>query len=604
MSSDLNQLRKDIEAKIIEYRMQSDKLMSEFEKTIVGLAQKGYRIDKEKLPDFMGRFWHVYPTKNVGEWEVAVPAFIPFNIGWYDRTEGGYNVFIINKYTKWLGELPVWLSKEVNIPPGLRVSIDGEILNFPEDIQEKVETKFGKHLSLVEKDHATIKQGHEFDLLAEILDTGSLPFVPHPVDPSDLRESKFTEIWDELQRKYIKLEIYSGKYSYQGEAVKVFKKYGAIGIFLLMALGKTVIGTRLYSEVKPRDNMPHCLTVHSIVLIEQWKEFFNKNCPSLLDEVCTHTYQELSRKKSTELSRMRFTLIGFDECHFIPAPTFSKLATVPAIYRFGCSATPYREDGLTNWIIATTGYPWGADSRDIMKVLGKVFHTVNVHVVRDMDSKYALAKQLFNPERRTMFLVDLLAIGNKLADTFEIPFISGETKDRLKLIKENRSFIASRVVDFGISIKDLEHIIEVDFHHGSRQQQVSRTGRLLHSKAETKVHDIIFTKQELEDYGKRLYGLVEKGFQYKLVPHMAGLQVTQEVERKKVTVKGATDIVVELFDDGYFVKERIFPEVGDEVRKRGGKFTTGALFAKLDTLVRQKKLFKIKLEKGYQFKQR
>jgi hypothetical protein len=376
-----------------------------------------------------------------------------------------------------------------------------------------------------------------------------------------------------------------------------------------MSLGKTVIGTRLYSIVKPRENMPHGLTVSSIVLKEQWTEFFNKNCPSLLEEVKQYTYQGMSRQMWGELRKVHFTLMGFDECHFLPADTFAKLATIPILYRFGNTATPYREDGRTNYIVALTGYPWKADSRAIMSVLGKSFHTVNVHVVRDLDSKYALSKQLFNPERRTMFLVDLLAIGNRLAEIFEIPFISGTTKDRMRVLKENRSFVASRIVDFGISIKDLEHIIEVDFHHGSRQQQASRDGRLDHSEAENKVHDIIFTKQELENYGKRLSALVEKGIQYRLVPHMAGVQIIQNEakERKKAAPgKGSAYITKELLNEGFFQRERKLSEVLEEVRKRGGR---GDLLVQMvnnaiNGFVKQRHLFKIKTEDGYKYRAR
>jgi hypothetical protein len=296
-------------------------------------------------------------------------------------------------------------------------------------------------------------------------------------------------------------------------------------------------------------------------------------------------------------------------CHFLPADSFSKLATVKTKYRFGLSATPYREDGRTNYIMALTGFPVGLDWRTIMNVLGKEYHTINVHIVKDLESKYQLIKQLYNPERRTIIFINLLDIGRKISEMLEIPMISGETKNRLEMIKKSKSFVASRVLELGVSIKDLEHIIEADFLFGSRREEVQRTGRLMHSIVKGKVHDIIMTKDELEQYGKRLYGLYEKGFRYKLIPHMTGITIERIKERKKIptTAKNYSAIVNKLYQEGYFVVERTVNDVCNDAQKRGISITLPvrkAIFGKLDGMVRSGKLFKIKMEKGYKFKQR
>ena len=609
MATELNtiDLQKEIELKLKELKMQTDRFQTEAEQTLEGFAKRGYKIDKEKIKDFFVRFWHTYPTKNPNEWEVAIPIFIPFNIGWFDRTEGGFNVFTINKYTKWLGEeIPAFISHEVSLPPAWQISVDGTTVSFPEELQEKVESKFGQHLSLVEKNKAVIKQGHEFDLMAEIIDSGSLPFIPKPVAQEDLQDSDFTQIWNELDEKYDKLEIFEGDYSYQGKAWEMFQKYGALGIFWAMSLGKTVIGTYIFSRIKGKK----ALVVPSITLVEQWKQFFKWNCPRLLDEVEIFTYQGMSKRQWEGLRTEEFKLIGFDECHFLPADSFSKLATLKSRYRFGLSATPYREDGRTNYIMALTGFPVGLDWRNIMQVLGKEYHAVNVHIVKELQAKYELAKQLYNPERRTIFFVNLLDIGRRISEMFEIPLVSGETRKRLELIKEAKSFVATRVMELGVSIKDLEHIIEVDFLFGSRREEIQRTGRLMHSLAKGKIHDIIFTKEELESYGKRLYGLYEKGFRYKLVPHMSGISIREEPSRKRkipTTAKNYSQIVQKLHQEGYFVVERSLDEVTKECNKRGISINTAvrkAVFGKLDGMVRSGKLYKIKMEGGYKFKNR
>ena len=83
-------------------------------------------------------------------------------------------------------------------------------------------------------------------------------------------------------------------------------------------------------------------------------------------------------------------------------------------------------------------------------------------------------------------------------------------------INEYKVICISRVGDLGVSVNNLQRIIEVDFLFGSRQQELQRTGRLMHSSVAER-HDIIMTQREKERYGKRLWSLQEKGFSIKLV---------------------------------------------------------------------------------------
>lgn len=600
--TDITGIKQQIEEKLNQFSVEATKMRTEWEKLLVKYSKQGYKIDTEKIQDFLDNFWHVCPTKNQNEWEIIVPVCIPFSVGFWDRTDKGYNVFIINKYTRWFGEeVPLFISHQIALPSTLPIVVDGEEAKFPEEYQDKIGEKFGEHFSLIEKDHAKVKQGHEFKLLAEIIEAGSLPFPKRQVSAADLQESDFTQLYDEIKNTYHPLKLFEGEYSFQGDAYRLFEKYGAIGVFWGMSFGKTVLGAYIFSTIKGKK----CLVVPTRTLKEHWEQFFKWNCPRLLNEVEILTYQGMSRKTWRELSKKEFVVIGFDECHMLPADTFSKLATLKTKYRFGLSATPYREDGRTNYIMALTGYPTGVDWRTIMRVLGKDYHTVNVHVVKDLVSKYVLVKELYNPERKTLIFVNLLAIGDKISSMLEIPFIHGQTKNRLKVVKESPSFVASRVMELGVSIKDLEHIIEVDFLFGSRREEVQRTGRLMHSIAKGKIHDIIMTKDEYDNYGKRLWGLFEKGFRYRLVPHLTGIKSIHEEKTKKVfTRKADINIVEKLYKEGFFQIERTFREINTEIEKRGGKLMASVLFNRLDSMVRQEKLFKIKKDGGYRFQAR
>lgn len=617
--TDLGKLQREAKQALSELKNQTEIILQEAQQELLELEKRGCKIDRDQISSFLDHWWHTYPTKNPNEWEVAIPVFLPFNFGYFDRIEGGYKIFIVNRFTRWLGEaIPDFIEHEISLPQPLDITLDGLNLKFPEGKEEIIERKYGSHLSLIEQGKATVKQAHVFDLLAEIIDAGSLPFIPKPVDPADLMESDFTQIYDEVNSTpeksvYIPLNIFEGKYSYQGEAFNTFLKHGSVGIFWLMSLGKTVEGTYILSRIKG----PKLLIVPSITLKEQWELFFKRNCPRLLNEVEIYTYQGLSRNQETfklpkdkifikyaktnfnQLLKKNYKVTIYEECHFLPATTFSPLAMINTDYRVGFSGTPYREDGKTNYIMALTGFPLGLDARSIMRVLGKVYHPVNVHIVQNLDAKFILAKQLYNPERKTMFFVYLKEIGNKLAEMFELPFISGDTKNRLQLIQQSFSFVASKTLEHGLSIKDLEHIIEVDFQFGGRQEQTQRTGRLLHSEAKLKIHDIIMTKDEFERYGKRLYGLFEKGFQPKLIPHL--LMKATEIKQKKTQyalherAKSWRKVIDEMYEEGFFQITRNPAVVKEELVKRGIKVDASVqrnMFNKLMSMVKKKQLWR------------
>ena len=154
-------------------------------------------------------------------------------------------------------------------------------------------------------------------------------------------------------------------------------------------------------------------------------------------------------------------------------------------------------------------------------------------------------------------------------------------------------------MELGVSLKDLEHVIEVDFLFGSRREEVQRTGRLFHSDI-GETHDIIMTKEEFEQYGKRLHGLIEKGFRINLKPMVAGtFQIVKQAKEKDIK-KGTSNemnLVVDLFDEGFFRTEKTLKDVKEQLKKRGmtavdTSHRTKTIFGKLDGMVRSKKLFK------------
>jgi hypothetical protein len=241
-----------------------------------------------------------------------------------------------------------------------------------------------------------------------------------------------------------------------------------------------------------------------------------------------------------------------------------------------------------------------------MKLLGKKYHDINVYIFDTMEQKIRFATSLVTKEAKTLLFIDKIEIGERLANILGVPFIHGATKNRIEIAKESKVFIASRVMEMGVSLKELEHIIEVDFLFGSKREEIQRTGRLFHSESkEAKRHDILMTKEEFEAYGKRLHGLVEKGFKINLRPMVTGsFQIKKpEIIKAKGSSKSITtgldvyNIVEDLYEEGFFRTPVTAIDVAHRTTKRGiilSKRVKEKVIKKLYSLVNQKKLAKFK----------
>jgi len=587
-------LIRDIEERTKQLKEELDKILKGNKELLENYKVKGIRYDQELLKDFLEEYWLIYPSKNDNEWLVAVPKYINFSVGWLDHTTKGYNIFTINRFTQWLGDIPDFLRKEVHIDEPMKIFVSDGNLVFEKGKEELVKEEFGDKLATIGRGTARIKRGKEFDLIASIIESGSLPFIPRMVEQQDMRSDS----------GLIKME---GKYEFQKKAWQLFLKTGATGIYWMTGAGKDIFSTFALDSIKV-GNLPNLYVSPNLTILEQMKQdYFPKFAPRLLADIASgqlvlSTYQGYEKIKDTE-----FGLTIFGECHVLPADSFSKLATIKTKYRIGQSATPYREDGRTSYIFALTGFPTGLNWQDLMTLLGKKYHDVNVYIVNNIPEKMALVEQLLDKDRKTLIFVNQIDIGERISDKLGVPFIYGETKNRLQIAKKSKVFVASRVMELGISLKDLEHIIEVDFLFGSRREELQRTGRLLHSD-KAKQHDIIFTREEFELYGKRLHGFVEKGFRINLKPMVAGsFRVLKETKGKaKMKSKGETKLLDELFEEGFFVKERTFGEVNEELAKRGIsparlRINASAIHHKLTGMTKQKKIYKVKTESGYKF---
>lgn len=269
------------------------------------------KIDQDNFMPFLNKPYVLIPTGKHEEWYVPVPKFIRMNLGWLDFSTDTYNIFKINKYMNWLGELPAELEGKFKGKMKLPLQVfDGMLLTGKEH-QEDAWNKFGKFLSRREgTDKIKIKKGYEFQLLAELIDNGILPFMKQPVQTEDLLERpvKFT-----LR-------------DYQKEAWDKFLETGATGVFWAFSAGKTFFGLKALSSIKGNK----LIVVPTVTLVEQWTERIKEYTDLREGETSIVTYHSFDKVRDKE-----WALVIFDEVHHLPANQFSRFATLNTRYRIG-----------------------------------------------------------------------------------------------------------------------------------------------------------------------------------------------------------------------------------------------------------------------------
>lgn len=491
---ELEKIKKEAEEKI--FRLISlEKKISKQEKEIKVIADSiTEKLDDNINSDLFVKFFEkpyvIIPQKQ-NRVLVAVPKFIKgFQVGWLWKETDQFFIYQLDQYSAWLGDVPSELLAEINFKKEIEADVDANVISFEPSQKQIIKQKLGQHITDVTETNARIIRGHEFNLIAEMVESGCLPFKPTKVSESDKREPKSTF---ELR-------------AYQKPAFQKFLEVGAIGLFHPTGAGKSMIAMKAMDVIKGKK----LVIVPSRTLVEQWHYYIEQYIPHAKSEIHVATYQGY-RNTDEE-----YALVVYDECQRLPAETFSRLALVRTKYRIGLSASPHREDGRESYIFALTGFPVGLNWQEYMKEVGRSYHPIYVHIVKGDASKIKKAQELLDVKKKTFIFCDSIELGKKMASEINVPYIYGQTNDRLDLIDKNKVVVVSRVADLGVSVKDLNQIIEIDFLFGSRQQELQRTGRLMHSLEKDVRHDIIMTEKEIESYGKRLWALQEKGFTIKV----------------------------------------------------------------------------------------
>lgn len=494
IDSKIDQVKLEMDYFIERVTKQKDKFATEMSRKLTISKFRGY--NESELYEFMDTPYAILPrgSAHPNEWWVVTPKFTNYELGYLDHSANGWHYFLVNKYMSWLARIPEELREKFKFRKSLPLRVYDGMLLTGEEAQEETWHRYRKHLSKRKgKDQIHVKMGHEFQLIAEIIEDGMLPFTPQPVEEEDLRDPKTNfELRD-----------------YQEEWWAEFTGWGAVGVFAPFGSGKTFIGMHAIASLKG----PKLVVVPTRSLIDQWEERikFYLADPGPIEVVTYHAYKKIRKNK--------YILTILDECHRLPANQFSKMATINTKYRIGLSGTPYREDGRTNYIFALTGQPLALSWDKFFELDIVSQPTITLYLFSHYRYKERKLAELLEQPKKTIVFVWRIKVGKRLQKEHGLPFVYGSTPGhtRLEIIRNSEQVIVSSVGSEGISIPDLERVIEYDWLGRSRREEAQRLGRLFHSEESDPEHIILMTDAEFEKDETRLFSIYEKGFRINVI---------------------------------------------------------------------------------------
>jgi len=452
--------------------------------------------DIEKfIQEFIAHPFFVLP-RSEREWWLIVPRYITLEFGFLLAQEGPWNIFVVNQYADMMSQnIPQEFRREISlVRPFDGITVDGDLLKIArpdvDDVKE-VKRRYSQFLGEVkDKKTVLVKKDRAFELMAALIRDGILPFTPHPVKKTDLRASvsKFT-----LR-------------DYQQKDFQIFLECGAIGIFYPMGGGKSFVALEAISQLKGRK----LIFVPNATVGENWEEYLSEFLtlpPDEMVDIVIYNNANVGKVKGKH-----YVVTIYDEVTTLPANTHLQFANVDTDNRICMTATPMREDSREDLIFALSGKALGVDWKYFIE--NNLVHTpeMTVWVETDLNAKFARCDELLKAEKKTIVFCDSKSLGASLSKRYKVPFVSGDTKqgDRLRILRENKWVIVSRIGDLGISLKDLDTIIEFDFMYGSRNQETQRVGRLFHSKERGSYHALTTVAEYLK-YRKRFLEVYSKG---------------------------------------------------------------------------------------------
>jgi superfamily II DNA or RNA helicase len=282
------------------------------------------------------------------------------------------------------------------------------------------------------------------------------------------------------------------------------------------------------------------ILVHTADLLQQWvwsvKKFLGVN-PGIIQGGTQHLGTDITVGMMQTIAQVpylpkdflsAFGLVLVDECHRAPCASISNiLHQLPAHYRYGVTATPYRADGMDFAIFAYVGrvvhtidsndlYESGAIIKPQIKALLTQSYAPNcsdynallAHITNDDDRNGLIVHEIGAQARDGHYCLALSARvehAHVLHQRFQINYpdipsgiVTGQTpkKDREAAIQAARDgalcvLFATKLADEGLDIQRLDRLFLTcpSRAHGKVIQQIGRITRPFTGKKDAIVYD-------------------------------------------------------------------------------------------------------------------
>lgn len=228
----------------------------------------------------------------------------------------------------------------------------------------------------------------------------------------------------------------------------------------------------------------------------------------------------------------RWGLITFDEVQHIPADVYRRTTDFQGRYRLGLSASPVRGDDKEDEIFTLIGPPIGTDWAALIEAGFVIEPELEIRYLPwgDADARAAYDAASGHERRQAaasnptkiedvhrlrsrhtdepvLVFVDWLDQGRRIAESLDVPFISGETRhaERERHFSDFRAgvidtLVVSRVGDEGIDLPDASVAILASGLGGSRRQGTQRVGRTMRPAGNAKVYVLATRGTREEDF--------------------------------------------------------------------------------------------------------
>ncbi|EDS45506.1 TFIIH basal transcription factor complex helicase XPB subunit [Culex quinquefasciatus] len=334
----------------------------------------------------------------------------------------------------------------------------------------------------------------------------------------------------------------------------------------------------------------------------------------------THTQKRSWEAEQTMrwLQEQEWGIMVLDEVHTIPAKMFRRVLTIVQSHcKLGLTATLLREDDKiadlnfligpklyeANWLeLQKRGYIARVQCAEVWCPMAPEFY--REYLVTKTSKKMLL--YVMNPQKfracqyliryhekrgdKTIVFSDNVFALKHYAIKMNKPYIYGPTSqnERIQILqnfkfnpKVNTIFV-SKVADTSFDLPEANVLIQISSHGGSRRQEAQRLGRILRAKkgAIAEEYNAFFytlVSQDTLEMGysrKRQRFLVNQGYSYKVITHLAGMESDPDLFYKTREEQGQLLQQVLSASDMDCEDERI-PGEGGAPRPGGSKRTGG-----------------------------